>query len=276
MTQANQLSKREKEVVELLLQGKSNKQIALALGISDRTVEFHLKNVYAKLQVSSRIEAVLKLGKSTVDRMRENTDNGGKPISQIRWATSFRDTVSIIGKESEMKKRWLYYFLAGLIFGAGYWHYLGATARFFNAISVGLENTIGETWLLLPVALLVYFGVWLIPATLPAVYEFHHSKTLRLSVLAVIAMWVSAVLGYYVNYIVLLAFFGLPHMEYLIVFGQRTSTFWQDWGEIFPKLILFNFLKWTAASVIGSGLVGLITSSLYSSFAKKSNKILPA
>lgn len=36
------LSRREKDVVDLLLQGKSNKQIALALGVSERTVEFHL------------------------------------------------------------------------------------------------------------------------------------------------------------------------------------------------------------------------------------------
>lgn len=57
-----QLSKREMEVVELVLQGKSNKQIASSLTISVRTVEFHLKNIYAKFHVSSRIELVLKLG----------------------------------------------------------------------------------------------------------------------------------------------------------------------------------------------------------------------
>ena len=57
-----QLSKREHEVLELVLQGKSNKQIALALAITVRTVEFHLKNVYAKFQVSSRVELILKLG----------------------------------------------------------------------------------------------------------------------------------------------------------------------------------------------------------------------
>jgi DNA-binding CsgD family transcriptional regulator len=65
MTDTNILSKRELEVAELLLQGKSNKQIALALDISDHTVEFHLKNIYAKLHVSSRTEAILILGKST-------------------------------------------------------------------------------------------------------------------------------------------------------------------------------------------------------------------
>ena len=55
------LSKREKEVVKLLLEGNSNKLIALAMGISDRTVEFHLRNIYAKYQVNSRLELVLLL-----------------------------------------------------------------------------------------------------------------------------------------------------------------------------------------------------------------------
>ncbi len=74
-------SEREKEVTELLLQGKSNKQITLALGISASTVEYHLKNVYKKLQVNSKTEAVLLLGKSTVERDGENAENGIQPVS---------------------------------------------------------------------------------------------------------------------------------------------------------------------------------------------------
>jgi DNA-binding CsgD family transcriptional regulator len=95
MTQTNGLSKRESEVAELLLQGKSNKQIALALGIAEHTVEFHLKNVYAKLQVGSRTEAIIKLGKSVgssivkmgetaVELVDENTDNKNRLIFQRR------------------------------------------------------------------------------------------------------------------------------------------------------------------------------------------------
>jgi DNA-binding CsgD family transcriptional regulator len=115
MTQSPRLSNREWEVVKILLQGKSNKLIASALGISDRTVEFHLKNVYDKFQVSSRIELILKLGNatggfesaklghSTVDGMGESTENRDRFNSRMNWATHFRDTVSIIGKELEMK-----------------------------------------------------------------------------------------------------------------------------------------------------------------------------
>lgn len=74
--------KREKEVIELLLQGKSNKQIAHELGISTRTVEFHLSNIYARLDTRSRTEAVVKLtemnmrktaGKSTRRNLRKST-----------------------------------------------------------------------------------------------------------------------------------------------------------------------------------------------------------
>jgi DNA-binding CsgD family transcriptional regulator len=114
MTPDVQLSKREKEVLSLLLQGKSNKQIALSLDITVRTVEFHLKNIYAKFQVSSRIELVLKLGpatgaakieelrSSTVDKRGETTDNGGGFNSQMDW-TTFSSAVSTIGKELIMK-----------------------------------------------------------------------------------------------------------------------------------------------------------------------------
>ena len=75
MTHLQALSAREKEVVDLLLKGKSNKLIASALGISDRTVEFHLKNVFHKLQVASRTELILKLGTSTVAGREEMPDN---------------------------------------------------------------------------------------------------------------------------------------------------------------------------------------------------------
>ena len=115
MTQFNKLSNREWEVLGLLLQGKSNKQKASSLNISVRTVEFHLKNIYAKLQVSSRIELIMKLGNttgtvetdklghSTVDGKREIAENRDGLTSQVSWTTHVKDTVSVIGKELEMK-----------------------------------------------------------------------------------------------------------------------------------------------------------------------------
>jgi len=49
---------REKEVFGHLRAGKVNKEIASAANISVRTVKFHLSNVYRKLQVRGRLEAV--------------------------------------------------------------------------------------------------------------------------------------------------------------------------------------------------------------------------
>jgi two-component system, NarL family, response regulator LiaR len=53
------LTPRELEVLQLLAQGLSNRSIADALFISDRTVQAHLTSIFAKTQVSSRLEAVL-------------------------------------------------------------------------------------------------------------------------------------------------------------------------------------------------------------------------
>jgi DNA-binding NarL/FixJ family response regulator len=53
------LTPRELEVLELLAQGLTNKAIAAALGVSPRTINFHLDNLYTKLGVASRTEAVV-------------------------------------------------------------------------------------------------------------------------------------------------------------------------------------------------------------------------
>jgi DNA-binding NarL/FixJ family response regulator len=52
------LTAREREVLELLSEGLSNKLIARKLQISEHTVKFHISSVYAKLGASSRTEAV--------------------------------------------------------------------------------------------------------------------------------------------------------------------------------------------------------------------------
>ena len=54
-----ELSDRESEVLSLLMKCFSNQQIASELKISEKTVEKHLTNIYAKVGVSSRTEAAL-------------------------------------------------------------------------------------------------------------------------------------------------------------------------------------------------------------------------
>jgi DNA-binding CsgD family transcriptional regulator len=54
------LTPREREMLEWAAQGKSNGVIASILEISEKTVEFHFKSIFGKLNVSSRTTAVLK------------------------------------------------------------------------------------------------------------------------------------------------------------------------------------------------------------------------
>ncbi|OGB02964.1 MAG: DNA-binding response regulator [Burkholderiales bacterium RIFCSPLOWO2_12_FULL_64_99] len=57
------LSQREREVLDELLQGHYNKNIADHLGITPRTVEFHRANIFEKLQVQSAVELAHLMGR---------------------------------------------------------------------------------------------------------------------------------------------------------------------------------------------------------------------
>lgn len=73
MTNSDQFSPRELDVIHLLMRGKSNKEIALALGIANRTVEAHLSSIYSKINVTSRTEAVIRLSEIYSRETTKNT-----------------------------------------------------------------------------------------------------------------------------------------------------------------------------------------------------------
>ena len=96
MKQKIDFSPRENQVIDLLIQGKSNKEMSVELGISVRTVEFHLSNIYKKLDVTSRTEAVIRLTEITV---RESTG------SELREATVTDSSETSDNGEINLKRR---------------------------------------------------------------------------------------------------------------------------------------------------------------------------
>ncbi|HJR51096.1 MAG TPA: helix-turn-helix transcriptional regulator, partial [Gemmatimonadales bacterium] len=56
VTTATELTPQERQVAQLVRQGMSNREVAGQLFVSPRTVDFHLRNVYAKTGVTSRTE----------------------------------------------------------------------------------------------------------------------------------------------------------------------------------------------------------------------------
>lgn len=54
-----ELSERERAVLKMIIAAKTNKEISRALGLAERTVEFHVSNLFRKLQVASRTEAAV-------------------------------------------------------------------------------------------------------------------------------------------------------------------------------------------------------------------------
>jgi DNA-binding CsgD family transcriptional regulator len=60
---ADALSERERQIAELVAEGRSNKQVAAALFLSEKTIEHNLSRIYAKLGVRSRVELAGRVGR---------------------------------------------------------------------------------------------------------------------------------------------------------------------------------------------------------------------
>jgi DNA-binding NarL/FixJ family response regulator len=58
------LTEREQEVLQLILTGKSNKEIASALFVTESTIKTHARSIYSKYDVGSRAELISTLLKN--------------------------------------------------------------------------------------------------------------------------------------------------------------------------------------------------------------------
>lgn len=55
----NELKEREREILELIAKGKSNKEIGMQLHLTEKTIKHYVTNILQKLQVQSRVQAAL-------------------------------------------------------------------------------------------------------------------------------------------------------------------------------------------------------------------------
>jgi two-component system response regulator FixJ len=67
----DKLSQREREVLNLVVAGRSNKKIAVELGISEKTVDFHRANIKKKMEVDSATELVRIVTASKIEQYQD-------------------------------------------------------------------------------------------------------------------------------------------------------------------------------------------------------------
>jgi DNA-binding CsgD family transcriptional regulator len=70
----NELSDREREVLALMIEGKTNAQIAQILFITEKTVKNHAYRIYKKLGVQSRVELIKEYSKGNIPNIGNNKD----------------------------------------------------------------------------------------------------------------------------------------------------------------------------------------------------------
>jgi len=96
--QVPNLTDRELEVLRCAAAGASNKQIASMLGVTRRTVQAHLSNVFSKMQVASRVEAIIKgiqvgLLQMPIDHPTSRSIGHQTEVSLYRWRWQARPII---------------------------------------------------------------------------------------------------------------------------------------------------------------------------------------
>src|SRR5439155_10905206 len=79
------LTEREFAVLQALAQGQSNKEIGRSLWLAEQTVKFHLTNVYRKLGVASRTEALCWAYRHSLAEAPVVSSNVAEQLSEAAW-----------------------------------------------------------------------------------------------------------------------------------------------------------------------------------------------
>jgi len=113
---ANLLSDREIEVLRLVGQGKSNKEIAMDLDISVNTVKVHIGNIFQKISVTSRTEATLFAIEHGIIKSPANQITEEEQVTPVIEVQEIKPT----WQEVISRKRWLFLVLGLLILASLY------------------------------------------------------------------------------------------------------------------------------------------------------------
>jgi DNA-binding NarL/FixJ family response regulator len=106
------LTRRELEILKLVSEGRSNRQVAELLWVTDQTVKFHLANVYRKLGVRSRFDAarwalehgVLDAAAEEVPAHAEHGNGNGKTTNVISLRRPSRPPLASRGQLGETSR----------------------------------------------------------------------------------------------------------------------------------------------------------------------------
>jgi hypothetical protein len=149
------------------------------------------------------------------------------------------------------KKRWFIYGLSGILFGVIDWYYLNLLGRF-------PWGNLGNSLFIVPVIIVLNYGIWLLPVLPITIHESRVSRSALRSALAGALCWSCSIISYYFFYTLLLAFWGLPNMEHLLILGSKQVGFGQEWNTAFREIILNQVFEWLPIAIIGGSLIGLI------------------
>ena len=113
------LSRRENDVLNLLVKGMSNKQISLRMGISEKTVEKHITSIYQKIGVHSRAEAIIwAIDQKSDGRDFPHIKSRDIPHSERQEAPLRLHKMFFLKRRRPMKKQdWFVSVIAGILLG---------------------------------------------------------------------------------------------------------------------------------------------------------------